>query len=57
MPTWWTRRPSIVNGRRRGVTSALARIAARGVETLTQSRFAMPCSPASSGLSSTKSSG
>jgi hypothetical protein len=41
----------------RRVTSALARIWARGVEIRTQSRFAMPFSAASSGLSSTKSSG
>ena len=57
MPTWWIVLPPTVIGRMRPVTSALAVISARGVITRTTSVLAIPFSPASSGLISTKSSG
>ncbi len=42
MPTWWTTLSPSRNGRIRRVTSALARICARGVLIRTQSVFLMP---------------
>jgi hypothetical protein len=57
MPTWWTVRPAIVNARIRRVTSALARMLPRGVETLIQPVLPIRFSAASSGLISTKHSG
>src|SRR6266850_1876292 len=57
MPTWCTTLPAMRNGRSRRVTSALARISARGVAIVTQSRLWIPFSVASSGESSMNSSG
>src|SRR6266852_3277799 len=57
MPTWCTTLPAMRNGRSRRVTSALARISARGVAINTQSRLWIPFSVASSGESSMNSSG
>ncbi len=52
-----SRRPSIRNGRRRRVTSALVSTSPRAVEITTQSRFSIPFSAASSGGISAKPSG
>src|SRR5213080_2634802 len=57
MPTWWIRLPPTFITPMRSVTSALARMWPRGLETTTQSRFLIPFSCASPLPSSMNSSG
>src|SRR5438874_4199231 len=57
MPTWWMRLPPMCITPIRCVTSALARMWPRGLDTTTQSRFLIPFSFARSCPSSMNSSG